>query len=127
MGDLARFPNPRFDDEPRRVEHWSIPADSGRRAGAVLNAYLSAEGYQDVVTAPWDVLPAFWSDQYDIRLQSFGMPGLADQDGIRLLDGDLAGECVVGYHRGHDLMGVVAVGMLKQVMSYRDRLGRGRT
>jgi len=124
VGDVARFPNVRFDDAPHRVEHWSLPTDTGRRAGAVLAAHLAGEGYADVVDAPWDVLPSFWSDQYDIRMQSYGMPGLADPDGVRLLEGDLAGECIVGYHRGDDLLGVVGLGMLRVLNGYRARLGR---
>ncbi|HET7665997.1 MAG TPA: NAD(P)/FAD-dependent oxidoreductase, partial [Mycobacterium sp.] len=36
VGDLARFPNPLFDDVPRRVEHWSIPGDTAKRAAATL-------------------------------------------------------------------------------------------
>jgi len=123
VGDLARFPNLRFDERPLRVEHWSIPTDTGRRAGAVLAAYLSGEGYDDVVSATWEPLPSFWSDQFDIRLQSYGMPGLADPDGIRVLEGDLHDECVVGYHRGDELVGVVGVGMLRVVNTYRDRVG----
>ena len=124
VGDIARFPNLRFDDQPLRVEHWSVPTDTGRRAGAVLAAYLSGEGYEDVLTLPWDVLPSFWSDQFDIRLQSYGMPGLADADGVRLLEGDLRGECVMGYHRGEELVGVVGIGMLRVVNTYRDKVGR---
>lgn len=123
VGDIARFPNVRFDERAHRVEHWSLPTDTGRRAGAVLAAYLSGEGYDDVVARRWEVLPSFWSDQYDIRLQSFGMPGLADADGIRLLEGELSGECVVGYHRGDELVGVVGLGMLKNVMAYRAQVG----
>ena len=123
VGDIARYPNPRFDPRPWRVEHWSIPTDTGRRAAAVLNAYLSETDYADIVATEWDALPAFWSDQYDIRMQSYGMPGLADADGIRLLEGDLHGECVIGYHRGEDLVGVVGIGMLKVVNGYRDRVG----
>jgi 3-phenylpropionate/trans-cinnamate dioxygenase ferredoxin reductase component len=123
VGDIARFPNVRFDDRAHRVEHWSLPTDTGRRAGAVLAAYLAGDGYDDVVATRWEVLPSFWSDQYDVRLQSFGMPGLADADGIRLLEGDLRGECVVGYHRGDELVGVVGLGMLKNVMAYRTRVG----
>ncbi|MFN8146237.1 MAG: FAD-dependent oxidoreductase [Candidatus Nanopelagicales bacterium] len=123
VGDIARFPNVRFDERAHRVEHWSLPTDTGRRAGAVLAAYLSGEGYDDVVARRWEVLPSFWSDQYDIRLQSFGMPGLADADGIRLLEGELSGECVVGYHRGDELVGVVGLGMLKNVMAYRTQVG----
>ena len=123
VGDIARFPNLRFDPRPLRVEHWSIPTDTGRRAGAVLAAYLAGEGYAEVIDAAWDVVPSFWSDQFDIRLQSYGMPGLADPDGIRVLEGDLHDECVVGYHRGDELVGVVGLGMLRVVNSYRDRVG----
>ena len=125
VGDLARFPNSRFDDAAWRVEHWNIPTETGRRAGAVLAAHLAGEGYEAVVGADWTVLPAFWSDQYDLRLQSYGMPSLADPDGARVLQGDLTGECVVGYSRGDDLVGVVGIGMLREVNAYRDRVGRG--
>ena len=69
------------------------------------------------------MLPSFWSDQYDLRLQSFGMPGLADADGIRVLEGALDDECVVGYHRGDELVGVVGLGTLKSVMAYRTQVG----
>jgi 3-phenylpropionate/trans-cinnamate dioxygenase ferredoxin reductase component len=127
VGDVARFPNPRFGAGSWRVEHWNVPTDTGRRAGKVLAAYLSGRGYDDAVHERWELLPSFWSDQYDLRLQSFGMPGLADPDGIRLIEGDLAGDCVVGYHHDSRLVGVVAVGMTKAAMAYRDRVGRAGT
>jgi 3-phenylpropionate/trans-cinnamate dioxygenase ferredoxin reductase subunit len=124
VGDIARFPNPRFGPGAWRVEHWSVPTDTGRRAGAVLAAHLSEDmaRYELVTTTPWEVLPSFWSDQYDLRLQSYGMPGLADPDGVTVLEGDLEGECVVGYHRDGQLVGVVGIGMLPRVNSYRDRI-----
>ncbi len=124
VGDLARFPNPRFGDGAWRVEHWSVPTDTGRRAGAVLAAHLAGDTarYEDVVATPWEVLPAFWSDQFEVRLQSYGMPGLADPDGVRVLEGDLDDECVVGYHRDGQLVGVVGVGMLARVNAYRDQV-----
>ena len=31
VGDIARFPNPLFDDVPRRVEHWNIPTETAKR------------------------------------------------------------------------------------------------
>lgn len=126
VGDVARFPNRRFGDAAWRVEHWNVPADTARRAGKVLAAFLAGTGYAEAVRQPWEVLPSFWSDQYDMRLQSFGMPGLADTDGIRLLEGEASGECVVGYHRGPELVGVVAIGMTRAVMAYRGRVGRVR-
>ncbi|HYY11236.1 MAG TPA: FAD-dependent oxidoreductase [Kineosporiaceae bacterium] len=125
VGDLARFPNPRFGPGAWRVEHWSVPTDTGRRAGAVLAAFLSGDAarYGATVATPWQVLPSFWSDQYELRLQSYGMPGLAEQGGVRVLEGDLEGECVVGYERDGQLVGVVGLGMLPRVNAYRDQVG----
>jgi NADPH-dependent 2,4-dienoyl-CoA reductase/sulfur reductase-like enzyme len=124
VGDVARFPNPRFGPGAWRVEHWSVPTDTGRRAGAVLAAHLSGDPdrYALVTGTPWEVLPSFWSDQYELRLQSYGMPGLADPDGVKVLEGDLDGECVVGYHRDGQLVGVVGIGMLPRVNSYREQI-----
>ncbi len=124
VGDIARFPNHRFDDAAWRVEHWNIATETGRRAGAVLAAHLRGEDYADVVAQDWTVLPAFWSDQYDLRLQSYGMPSLAEPDGVRVLEGDLGGECVIGYRRDEELVGVVALGMGREVNGYRNRVGR---
>jgi hypothetical protein len=90
----------------------------------VLAAWLRGEDYADVVEQDWQVLPAFWSDQYDLRLQSYGMPHLADLDGVRVLEGDLAAQCVVGYYRGDDLVGVLGIDMLREVNAYRNRVGR---
>jgi NADPH-dependent 2,4-dienoyl-CoA reductase/sulfur reductase-like enzyme len=126
VGDIARFPNTLFGAGSWRIEHWSLPSDTGRRAGAVLGAHLAGEGYTEVVAVPFEPIPSFWSDQFDVRLKSYGMPGLADPDGIRLLEGDLGDECVIGYHRGDDLMGVVGIGMVRVVNSYRDKVGLGR-
>ncbi|MFJ3617476.1 NAD(P)/FAD-dependent oxidoreductase [Streptomyces iakyrus] len=102
VGDVARFPNPRYDGVPRRVEHWSVPTDSAKHAAKVLVG--GAAGLPSF--AP---LPTFWSDQHDFRLQSFGAPGLGLGD-VRVLDGDLAGDVLVGYHRDGLLVGVVALG-----------------
>jgi NADPH-dependent 2,4-dienoyl-CoA reductase/sulfur reductase-like enzyme len=119
VGDLARFPNPLFDDVPRRVEHWNIPTETARRAGPALAGWLRGDGYD--ASSRFAPLPSFWSDQYDIRLQSYGLPGLADD--ITVLEGDLRGEVVVGYRRGDQLVGVVGLGMLPRVNAYRPLIG----
>lgn len=121
VGDLARFPNPRFDQGAYRVEHWNIPTETGRRAGAVLAAYLAGQGYEEITNSTWTTLPSFWSDQFELRIQSYGMPGLGDD--IRLIHGELSGDCVLGYYREDVLEGVVAIGALKEVNSYRDQVG----
>lgn len=128
VGDLARFPNPLFDDVPRRVEHWNIPTETGRRAAAALAAYLAGDGYDTVAREAFRPMPSFWSDQYDLRLQSFGAPGLAaSQHDIRVLEGSLDDEVVVGYHRDDVLVGVVGIGMLRRVMDYRTAIERRDT
>jgi 3-phenylpropionate/trans-cinnamate dioxygenase ferredoxin reductase component len=133
VGDIARFPNPLFDDVPRRVEHWNFPTETGKRAAKVLATDLAAAavlGDADEGPDPLDGLPefrpmpAFWSDQYEIRLQSFGLPGLAGED-IRLLEGELTGECAVGYHREGRLVGVVFLGLGSRFVHYRDLIVAG--
>ena len=115
-GDIARFPNLRYDDVPRRVEHWTMVTDTARRAGHTLRAYL-AEAVLD--TTPFRPVPSFWSDQYDLRIQSFGAIGLGPDD-VRVLEGDLDGELAVGYHRDGELMGVAMVGLAGRHAYYRD-------
>ncbi|QZZ32185.1 NAD(P)/FAD-dependent oxidoreductase [Streptomyces sp. ST1015] len=106
VGDVARFPNARYDEVPRRVEHWSMPTDTARHAARVLVGHLSGSR---VEPAPFSPLPTFWSDQHDFRLQSFGAPSLGLGD-VRVLDGDPDGDVLVGYHREGLLVGVVALG-----------------
>ncbi|MFJ2720387.1 NAD(P)/FAD-dependent oxidoreductase [Streptomyces sp. NPDC087437] len=106
VGDVARFPNARYDGVPRRVEHWSIPTDTAKHAARVLAARL---GGTDVGLDAFAPLPTFWSDQHDFRLQSFGAPGLGLGD-VRILDGDPEGDVLAGYHTGGRLVGVVALG-----------------
>ncbi|MER7894641.1 FAD-dependent oxidoreductase [Streptomyces sp. NPDC096046] len=110
VGDVARFPNARYDGVPRRVEHWSIPTDTARHAARSLASHLHGT---DGGLAPFAPLPTFWSDQHDFRLQSFGAPVLGADD-VRVLDGDPEGDpegdLLVGYHRDDRLVGVVALG-----------------
>ena len=124
VGDIARFPNAMFDDVPRRVEHWNIPTDTGKRAGFVLAAWLnSPEAFSDAVQTPFAPMPAFWSNQFEMALQAYGLPGLAD--GIRLLQGSLTSEAVVGYYRGDRMVGVVGLGMKAALLPYRKVIAEG--
>ncbi|MGW6014547.1 NAD(P)/FAD-dependent oxidoreductase [Streptomyces sp. NPDC055210] len=106
VGDIARFPNARYDEVARRVEHWSIPTDTAKHAARVLTAHLTGTG---ITVEPFAPLPTFWSDQHDFRLQSFGAPALG-RDDVRVLDGDPAGDFLAGFHRGGRLVGVVSLG-----------------
>lgn len=127
VGDVARYPNPLFDEVARRVEHWNLPTETGKRAGAVIGAMLGDHSDDDahaaaaatVIEAPFAPLPSFWSDQYDAHLLAFGMTYLADRS--ELVEGTVDDECVVEYFRGDELVGVCGIGMRSAVQSYRTR------
>ena len=109
VGDVARFANPRFDDVPRRVEHWSMPGETARHAAGSLLRALAGTADDRPPFAP---LPSFWSDQLDLRIQSFGSPGLADT--TELVEGGedpgaLTEGLVAHYRRGAELVGVILV------------------
>ncbi|MDP4504490.1 NAD(P)/FAD-dependent oxidoreductase [Nonomuraea turcica] len=106
VGDVARFPNARYDGVPRRIEHWSMPADTAKRAARTLAAHLAGAEPDPEPFAP---LPTFWSDQHDFRLQCFGAPALGLDD-VRVLEGEPGGDVVAGYHSAGRLVGVVALG-----------------
>ncbi|MEU5260609.1 FAD-dependent oxidoreductase [Amycolatopsis sp. NPDC021455] len=120
-GDVARFPNPLFDDVPRRVEHWTMATDTAKRAGTALGRHLAGAEPDGTPFAP---LPSFWSDQYDFRLQSYGAAGLGDE--VRVLEGDLDGEAAVEYHRRGRLTGVVLIGLGARYAHYRALVTEGR-
>jgi NADPH-dependent 2,4-dienoyl-CoA reductase/sulfur reductase-like enzyme len=117
VGDIARHPNALFDDIPRRVEHWNMPTETGRRAGRTLAAILRGD---EPDRAPFTAMPSFWSDQYSHKLQSFGMPGLATR--IEVADGDANGRCIVEYRDATGLVGVVGVDRTPELAHYRKTL-----
>jgi NADPH-dependent 2,4-dienoyl-CoA reductase/sulfur reductase-like enzyme len=122
-GDVARFPNALFDAVPRRVEHWTMAADTGKRAGRTLGLHLTGAGPDE---KPFVPVPTFWSEQYDLRLQSFGLPQLGT-DAVVLegsLDDGLDQGVVVGYLRDGLLAGVVMVGFEPRYRYYRMAVGQ---
>lgn len=117
VGDIARHPNALFGTAPRRIEHWSVPTETGRRAGQTLAALLDG---REPDRGPFTALPSFWSDQYGHTLQSFGMPGIADR--VEVIDGDLDDPCIVGYLDQTGLVGVVGVDRTQDLVPYRREL-----
>ena len=118
VGDVARFANPIFDDVARRVEHWNIPTDTAKRVGQVLAPMLTGdEKYPAVLNEEFAPIPSFWSDQYDMDILAFGLPGLADE--VKLLHGEIEGDCVFGYYREGKMVGVCGIGLRSKVQSYR--------
>jgi NADPH-dependent 2,4-dienoyl-CoA reductase/sulfur reductase-like enzyme len=118
LGDVARYPVPMFGGVPMRIEHWTMPTDCGAHAARSLLAGITGE----VLDGPaFNPVPSFWSDQWGTRIQSFGVPALG-RDDVRVLEGDLTDEAVVGYHRDGVLVGIVLFGMMRRMISYRQAL-----
>jgi NADPH-dependent 2,4-dienoyl-CoA reductase/sulfur reductase-like enzyme len=110
IGDIARFPNPIFDNDSRRVEHWNIPTETAKRAAQVFTGTVQGE---------FRPIPSFWTDQYDNHLLAYGMLALADE--VKLIDGEISGDCVFGYYRDGEMVGVCGIGMRSVVQSYRGK------
>jgi NADPH-dependent 2,4-dienoyl-CoA reductase/sulfur reductase-like enzyme len=127
-GDAARYPHPLLFGASRRIEHWTVATDSGKYAAAGLARALAgfggsspriAESGDHTDTGGFAAVPTFWSDQYELRIQSFGVTGLPD---VRILEGDLEGDVAVGYHRDGLLAGVVLIGLGSRYVHYRAQI-----
>jgi 3-phenylpropionate/trans-cinnamate dioxygenase ferredoxin reductase subunit len=77
-GDVARWPNPRFDGELMRLEHWTNAAEQG--------VYAARRLLEDGAE-PFDPIPFVWSDQYDVKIQVAGV--VRGDDRIEVVDGSL--------------------------------------
>ncbi|PIV79932.1 MAG: ferredoxin reductase [Rhodobacteraceae bacterium CG17_big_fil_post_rev_8_21_14_2_50_63_15] len=108
VGDVARFPNSLFDGVPRRTEHWCVPGQTARRAAETISAITTGRE----PSAGFAPMPSFWSDQYGLRLQSYGAPVLADSQSV--IAGDLAqigeGPVIVEYRRAGQPVAITGIG-----------------
>ncbi|GAA5059104.1 NADPH-dependent 2,4-dienoyl-CoA reductase/sulfur reductase-like enzyme [Thermocatellispora tengchongensis] len=66
-GDVARLPHPAGEGTVR-LEHWSAAGDTAALVAANL---FAAPGER----RPLSEVPYFWSDQYDVKVQTLGLPG----------------------------------------------------
>ncbi len=114
-GDVARFANPLFG-EVMRLEHWSNAVDQGVHAAANLLAGAGATPYEHV---PW-----FWSDQYDLTIQFAGRMGPDDR--VEVVDGSLESRRFTAvYGRGGTLTGVLAFNTPRAMRRYRKQIAAG--
>ncbi len=123
VGDVARFPIPKFDPATRRVEHWNIPTEMARKVGKQLALQLAgdADAHATEVAKHFDPVPSFWSDQFEVSLLAYGL--LDQATDVRLLEGEPGGNCIYGYFVGDDMVGVCGIGMRSKVMAYRNKVG----
>ncbi len=93
-----------------RVEHWSNVADQAR---AVVPAMLGQDAPSSVV------VPYFWSDQYDVKIQCLGEPIASDT--VHVVEDD-GRKFLAYYERDGVVAGVVGGGMPGKVMKTRAKI-----
>lgn len=113
-GDVARWHH-RLLGENLRVEHWTNAVSQGQAAGRNLVAELTGSGE----TVSYDVLPYFWTDQYDWKVQFVGVLGeqARFEEGQR---GDRA--FVVSYSSGGHLVGALLVNRPSRLAAWRKQI-----
>ncbi|WP_374022889.1 NAD(P)/FAD-dependent oxidoreductase [Mycobacterium sp. HNNTM2301] len=112
LGDVASWRD--ATGHQARVEHWSNVADQTR---VVVPAMLG----QDVSSSAV-VVPYFWSDQYDVKIQCLGEPESTDT--VHLVEDD-GRKFLAYYERDGVLVGVVGGGMPGKVMKVRAKIATG--
>ena len=101
-GDVCRWPNPLFDGEPMRLEHWTNAAEQGVAAAQRLLA-------DDGRAQPFAPVPFVWSDQYDVKIQVVGH--VRGDDEVEVVDGSLEERrFVAAVGRAGRLVGAVGFG-----------------
>ncbi|MEI7618891.1 MAG: FAD-dependent oxidoreductase [Actinomycetota bacterium] len=112
-GDIARWPNPQFDGEEMRVEHWTNASEQGLIVAK--NIVATSRGEQP---DEYSAVPFFWSEQYGTRLQFLGRA--AGDDEVRIVKGSVADRSFLALYGSHGkLRGALGVAMPKPVMQCR--------
>jgi len=111
-GDVANWPNPLFDGQRMRLEHWTNAVEQGVHVAGRL---LAGDEGGDRAFAP---VPFVWSDQYDRKIQTVGcLPGHTD---VHIAHGTLdERQFVALYGRAGRLVGALGFNRPRQVMQYR--------
>jgi 3-phenylpropionate/trans-cinnamate dioxygenase ferredoxin reductase component len=112
LGDVASWQD--ATGHQTRVEHWSNVAEQAR---VLVPALLGQDVPSNIV-----VVPYFWSDQYDVKIQCLGEPEATD---IIHLVSDDGRKFLAYYERDGVVAGVVGGGMPGQVMKTRAKIAAG--
>jgi NADPH-dependent 2,4-dienoyl-CoA reductase/sulfur reductase-like enzyme len=87
VGDVANWYYPVFG-RSLRIEHWTTAVDQ---------AFIAAQTLQGVSNdgRGHDLVPYFWSHQYDAKVQFVGVPG----DDVEVCEGSVEAKAFVAIHR----------------------------
>jgi len=111
LGDVASWRD--ATGHQARVEHWSNVAEQAR----VIVPSMLGQDAPSVI-----VVPYFWSDQYDVKIQCLGEPEATDT--VHIVEDD-GRKFLAFYERDGVVAGVVGGGMPGKVMKTRGKIAAG--
>lgn len=115
-GDVARWPNLRYDATPRRDEHWLNAVEMSRAAAENLLAGPTG-------SPAYTPVPRYWSEQHGVRIQVAGRPMLGTD--TVLLESPVPGtRPITGSVRDGRLIGLIGLDSPAAVLHWTAELAR---
>jgi 3-phenylpropionate/trans-cinnamate dioxygenase ferredoxin reductase subunit len=110
-GDAAAWPHPMADGGTIRIEHWTNAAEQGAAAGRNMVGERK----------PYEAVPYFWSDQYDVKIQAVGLAARAER--VEIIESAPDGErWVAAGIRDGRMVSAIGWNAMRRLAFYRGRL-----